>query len=145
AEHHARTVSRIAEKHVNPYLSCFAHACGALVDRGREQFLPAITGFKQALDLVRQQNVAKEFETELLACLAECCYAVGDMHSAERFCDEAIELSRGRSNRHQHVRALVIASAVLRAKGTEAGAREAEELLHRARGVVRASEASALS
>jgi adenylate cyclase len=145
AEHHALTVSRIAEKQDNAYLSCFAHACAALVDQTRERFVPAIAGFRQALERVRHHNVAKEFETELLACLAECCWAVGDLHSAQIFCTEAIALSHERSNRHQHVRALVIASAVLQAKGDAGSLREAEELLARARSLVRASKAGALS
>ncbi|HXD42771.1 MAG TPA: adenylate/guanylate cyclase domain-containing protein [Ramlibacter sp.] len=145
AEHHRRTVAGIAGKHDNAYLSCFAHACGALVDHARGQLLSAISGFRQALEMVRRHNVAKEFETELLACLAECCYAVGDLRAAEGFCEEAIVLSRDRSNRHQHVRALVIASEVLRAKGTEADRREAADLLQRARTLVQASGASALA
>jgi class 3 adenylate cyclase/tetratricopeptide (TPR) repeat protein len=145
AEHHARIVERVAKKHDNAYLACFAHACAALVDQARNHFAEAIRGFRLSLELVRNQNVAKEFETELLACLAECCYAVGDLRAAERCCAEAIDLSRERSNRHQHVRALVIASAVLRARGTEDAVREAEDLLERARSLVRASEASELA
>jgi tetratricopeptide (TPR) repeat protein len=145
AEHHARAVSRVAQRHDNAYLNCFACACAALVDQARGQHLAAISGFTHALDLVRQHNIAREFETELLACLAECCYSVGDLHAAGRFCDEAIALSRERSNRHQHVRALVIASAVLRAQGSEAQARQAQEMLQRAGRLVRASGATALA
>jgi class 3 adenylate cyclase/tetratricopeptide (TPR) repeat protein len=145
AEHHARTVSRVAEKHDNPYLNCFAHACAALVDQARGQFLPAIGGFRLALDFVRRHNVAKEFETELLACLAECCYCVDDLHSADRYCEEAIALSRERSNRHQHVRALVVASAIRRARGTPEDLAQADDLLQDARSLVRASGAGALS
>lgn len=141
AESHARAVARVAEKHDNAYMSCFAHACGAVVDQARGQYLAAIGGFSKSLELVRQHNVAKEFETELLACLAECCYAVDDLHSAERFCDQAVALSRERANRHQHVRALVIESAVLRAKRLDAAA---EERIERARELVRASGAGAL-
>jgi class 3 adenylate cyclase/tetratricopeptide (TPR) repeat protein len=141
AEHHARAVERIVEKHDNAYLRCFAHACTALVAQSRGRFTEAISGFSLSLELVRRQNIAKEFETELLACLAECSYAIEDLHAAERFCEEAIAMSRERANRHQHVRALVIASAVLRAKGLE---HEAEQLLESARALVRASEAGAL-
>lgn len=145
ADHHARAVARLADSQDNAYLSCFAHACGALVDEARGQFLAAISGFQRALDLVRRQNVAKEFETELLVRLAECCYSVNDLHTAERFCEETIALARDRCNRHQHVRALVIASAVLRAKAPEAEARRADELLQSARDLVRATGAGAAS
>jgi adenylate cyclase len=145
ADRHARTVSQIAGKQDNAYLSCFAHACEALLDQARGQILAAISGFTRSLELVRRHNVAKEFETELLACLAECCYGVGDLHTANRFCEEAIALSQERHNRHQHVRALVIASAVLRAKGSESERAEAEQLLQKARALVRASGAGALS
>src|SRR5439155_7832694 len=91
------------------------------------------------------QNVAKEFETELLVCLAECCYSVNDLPAAVRFCEETIALARERCNRHQHVRALVIASAALRAKGSDADLQQAEELVQRARELVRATETSSLS
>jgi hypothetical protein len=70
---------------------------------------------------------------------------VDDLHTAERFCEEAITLSSDRCNRHQHVRALVIASAVLRTKGSGAASQKADELLQRARELVRASGTSALS
>jgi tetratricopeptide (TPR) repeat protein len=145
AERHANTVWRIAERHDNAYVGCFAFACTALVDEARRRFPAAITGFRKALEMVRRHNVAKEFETELLARLAECCYAIGDLDAAGGYCDEAITLSQERCNRHQHVRALVIASALVRASGRDGAPLEAEELLQRARGLVRASEASAVA
>lgn len=145
AAQHAGAVARIADKHDNAYLSCFSHACSAIVDQARGQYLPAISGFLQALELVRRHNVAKEFETELLVCLAECCYSVDDLQAAERYCEETIALARERCNRHQHVRALVIASAVLRAKGSDVEVRRADDLLASARELVRVSEASPLS
>ena len=70
---------------------------------------------------------------------------MNDLQTANRFCEEAIALSQERCNRHQHVRALVIASAVLRAKGRYAQLAEAEQLLQKARALVRASGAGAQS
>ncbi|MBG9388512.1 AAA family ATPase [Caenimonas aquaedulcis] len=141
AERHARAVQQIAQRQGNAYLHVFAHACRALVDHAQDRYEVAISGFRRALDLVRRDNVAREFETELLACLAECCYATDDLEAAEALCGEVMDLSHQRKNRHQHVRALVIASAVRNARGDES----AHELLARARELVRATEAGPLA
>lgn len=143
ARRHADTVARIAERQGNSYLTVFAHACAALVAHVRRDFAAAAAGFRSALDGVRRDNVAREFETELLVRLAESHYALRDMESAETLCREAAELSHGRNNRHQHVRALMIASAIVGAKAG-ADADEAAALLAQARELVRATGASAL-
>lgn len=143
ARKHANTVARIAERQGNSYLTVFAHACDALVAQAQEDFAAAAAGFRRALDGVRRDNVAREFETELLVRLAESHYALRDMESAEALCRDAAELSRDRNNRHQHVRALMIASAVIRSRAG-ADAVEAAALLAQARELVRASGASAL-
>lgn len=145
AQQHASLVSGIAERQGGSYLAVFAHACRGLVAFAREEFETAFAQFRRALELVRQDNVAKEFETELLVCLAECRYAMADMDTAHTYCFEAIESSRWRNNRHQHVRALMIASAVVRAKDEGAESARAQELLAQAGELVRATGASALS
>jgi adenylate cyclase len=142
AEHHAAVVAQIAKRQDNAYLNAFANACSAMVHQMQDDFASARTLFHRALGLVRSHNVAKEFETELLACLAECNFALGDLDEARSACDEALVLCHARNNRHQHVRALAVASAIARGEGD---VREAEELLAQARGLVKDSEAGGLA
>jgi adenylate cyclase len=142
AAHHAAVVSQIAKRQENAYLNAFANACTAMVHQLQDEFGPARALFQAALALVRDHNVAKEFETELLACLAECNYALGDMEQARAACDEALVLCNARNNRHQHVRALAVASAIARSEGD---AVEAESLLSKARTLVKDSEAGGLA
>ncbi|MEJ6020976.1 ATP-binding protein [Ramlibacter sp. PS4R-6] len=142
AEHHAAVVAQIAKRQENAYLNAFANACRAMVHQLQEEFEPARAKFREALALVRTHNVAKEFETELLACLAECSYALGDLAIARAHSVEAISLCHERNNRHQHVRALAIASAIARGEG-DAG--QADALHAQARRLVRDSEAGGLA
>jgi ATP/maltotriose-dependent transcriptional regulator MalT len=136
--HHASVVAHIAKRQDSAYLHAFAHACAAMVHQLQDDFAPARARFRSALELVRKHNVAKEFETELLACLAECSYALGDLDAAREASDEAVQLCAERSNRHQHVRALSIASAIARGEGDAA---QAGALIARARQLVDDSEA----
>lgn len=137
ATHHAAVVVQIAKRQDNAYLHAFGNACTAMVHQLQDEFEAARDRFGKALELVRMHNVAKEFETELLACLAECSYALGDLDAARAHSIEAISLCHQRNNRHQHVRALAIASAVARDAGDGA---QASALLAQAKRLVRDSE-----
>lgn len=145
ARHHSDVVARIAEQQGNSYLRVFGHASQALVYHAEERFGLAIAELRRAIDLVRRDNVAREFETELLVCLAESCYALQDTNSAEALSREAIALSEARNTRHQHIRALVIASAILRAKGSAEESSQSQALLQRAGELIRETGAGSMS
>ena len=142
ARRHCDTVSAIAEKQANSYLRVFAFACKALVCNGDGQFYQAVTHLRDALALVRRDNVAKEFETELLTCLAESYYSLGDGALAEQFSREAIGLARERNNRQQEIRALRTASSALRTRFGAGKADEAAALLKKADALSRATQCS---
>jgi adenylate cyclase len=142
AVHHAAVVAQIAKRQESAYLTAFANACAGMVHQLQDEFADARTRFTEALQLVRKHNVAKEFETELLACLAECNYALGDNHAARSACVEAVVLCHQRNNRHQHVRVLAIAGAISRAEGDS---EHADALFAQARGLVRDSKAGGLA
>jgi class 3 adenylate cyclase/tetratricopeptide (TPR) repeat protein len=132
ARHHSDAVSAIAERQANSYLRVFAFACKALVSNVEDRFVEAVAQLLEALALLRRDNVAKEFETELLTSLAENYYALQDFAAAEKYSREAIALSRERSNRHQEIRALRTASSALNARFGDERAAEAALLLAQA-------------
>jgi tetratricopeptide (TPR) repeat protein len=140
ARGHCEAVVAIAEKQANSYLRVFAFACKAVTGHSEGLFAGAVTDLKQALALVRRDNVAKEFETELLTSLAENYHALADFASAEEFAREAIALCRERNNRQQEIRALRTASAALTARSGAAGAKEAALLLVQADALLRVTQ-----
>ncbi|MDB5872476.1 MAG: adenylate/guanylate cyclase protein [Ramlibacter sp.] len=140
AQRHRDVVVDIAEKQSNSYLRVFAFACKGLVSSTQGQFGRAVNELRDALLLVRRDNVAKEFEAELLTSLAEAHHGLADSASAEQFSREAIALSRERNNRHQEIRALRAASAVLNARAGQDSAKEAALLQQTADALIRSIE-----
>lgn len=120
AEEHYAHVAEIAAKYENPYLRVFALSCRAAVASIGGDFDTAAATYSQALALVRSAKVAMEFETEILASLAECQRRLGRFEQALDVAQEAIDISRERSTRLPECRALVTcASAMLDVHGSE--------------------------
>ncbi|MDP3826607.1 MAG: AAA family ATPase, partial [Polaromonas sp.] len=70
AEAHYAYVAEIAAKYENPYLRVFALSCRATVASIGGDFDTAARTYSEALALVRRDQVAMEFETEIMASLA---------------------------------------------------------------------------
>lgn len=143
AQEHSARVAEIADKHDGPYLRVFALSCRALAASIAGDFATAVRTFSEALALVRSSRVAMEFETEILASLAECHRGLGSFEQAQDVASEAIEISRQRSTRLPECRALITrAGAMLDAQGpasvTQAAAlfAEAEALVRMTRAVI---------
>ncbi len=142
AQQHAARVAEIAAKHEGPYLRVFALSCRALAGSIAGDFHAAAQTYSEALALVRSAKVAMEFETEILASLAECHRGLGQFEQAQAMAREAITISRQRSTRLPECRALItIASATLDAHGLEQAA-QAQALLSEAEALVRLTGAS---
>lgn len=142
AEQHAGRVSEIAAKHEGPYLRVFALSCRASAASIGGDFKAAAAIYAQALAQVRTANVAMEFETEILASLAECHRNLGHLDEAAAMAQEAIDISRQRSTRLPECRALItLASATLETHGL-AHAGHAETLFAEAEALVRVTGAS---
>ncbi len=111
AHEHAEHVAELSARRAVPYLRAAAFYCKgfALSVAGRHQ--GAIEEFSQALAFVRQANVAREYETEILAGLAESHRCVGDIDAALSFAAECIDISKQRSTRLTECRALITAAA----------------------------------
>ncbi|MFI5447547.1 ATP-binding protein [Polaromonas sp. UC242_47] len=142
AHEHYAYVAEIAAKHENPYLRVFALSCRATVASIDRDFETAARTFSEALTLVRHAKVAMEFETEILASLAECHRGLGNSEQALDIAQEAIEISRQRSTRLPECRALITrASAMLDAFGS-ARADQAQALFAEAERLIRLTGAA---
>ena len=136
AEEHYGHVAEIAARHENSYLRVFALSCRATVASIGGDFDTAALTYAEALALVRSAKVAMEFETELLASLAECQRRLGRFEQALDMAQEAIDISRQRSTRLPECRALVTrASAMLDVHGF-AGVEQAQTLFAEAEHLV---------
>ncbi len=142
AKEHAARVAEIAAKHESPYLRVFALSCRALADSIAGDFGTAARTYSEALALVRSANVAMEFETEILASLAECYRGLGSFEQALDAASEAIAISRQRSTRLPECRALItLASATLDTHGL-ARVADAQALFAEAEALVQRTGAS---
>jgi adenylate cyclase len=113
-------VADIAAKHEGPYLRVFALSCRALASSIAGDFQAAALTYSEALALVRSARAAMEFETEILASLAECHRGLERFEEARATAREAIDISRQRSTRLPECRALItLAAATLDAHGLQ--------------------------
>lgn len=113
AEEHAMRISKLDERHAIPYLRAFALSSRGMAATVGSDFSTALSSFTEALQLIRTANVAPEYETEILANIAECFRRLGDVENCLVFAGEAIELSRKRSTRLPECRALITRGAAL--------------------------------
>jgi tetratricopeptide (TPR) repeat protein len=142
ARQHAGRVAEIAAKHEGPYLRVFALSCRALASSIAGDFEAAAKTYTQALALVRSAKAAMEFETEILASLAECQRSLQQFEEARETAREAIDISRQRSTRLPECRALITLAAVtLDVFGAQHVA-QAQDLLSEAEALVRLTGAS---
>lgn len=142
AQTHASRVAEIAAKHEGPYLRVFALSCRATAASVAGDFSTAASTFTEALNLVRQAKVAMEYETEILASLAECYRQLGQTDRALELCAELITVARRRSTRLPECRALITSAAALLDKQGPAGAAQAQLLLAQAAELVRMTGAA---
>lgn len=141
AKLHVAKAAAIAEKHPSPYLRVFALNGEALLHAMQQEHEKAARVLGEALALVRNANVAKEFETEILASLAESHRRAGNPELALALSKDAVRLSRERSNRLPECRGLITWGSVLAADPRLGRPGEAESLLGEARTLVRTTGA----
>ena len=122
-------VARIAQKHDNPYLRVFALNGGALIKQLRQDHAGAAGDLGEALALVRNASVAIEFETEILASLAESHRQAGNLELSLAVSKETVRLSKKRANRLPQCRAMITWRHVLLADPRMGAAGEPAALL----------------
>lgn len=125
AQQHAKAVVSIAEQHPNPYSRAFARFCTGLAELTEGQFGKARQALTQALQIIHGTRVAVDFETEILAAMAECSMELGEPTQALHEASDGVRLSRLRNNRFSECRAMIVLGA-LQVRGDDAKLVEAE-------------------
>ena len=121
AGEHAGHLVALAKKHDTPYLSTFVDGYRGMAALLADEHGEALARLLAALATVRKTGAATEFETELLASLAECRLRMGGFEDAHSYATEAIALSQPRSNRIAECRARIARGAAALGLGPERG------------------------
>jgi adenylate cyclase len=132
AQEQAQLSARIAQNYPNPYSSALALWSAGLAAMAAQDFEHAITGFSDALAVIRAAQIAADIETEVLACMAESQHFSGNAEQALAAAKESVAISHQRSNRITECRSLIVWGSVLAQDGSSDGAREARALFARA-------------
>ncbi len=125
AQEHAGLLAGLTDKNAIPYLKTVTANCQGMAKSLQRDFAGALETLQEALRLVRSDNVAAEYETEILASLAECHRRGGDASMAQVVAKQSIEISRQRCTRLPECRALITLGAAML---DEHGARMASEV-----------------
>ncbi|MBI2769363.1 MAG: AAA family ATPase [Burkholderiales bacterium] len=138
---HLAKATEIAQRHETPYLRVFALSGKGLVASLQEDFQAEAKALGEALSLVRNANVAMEFETEILANLADSHRKAGDLELALAVSKETVRLSRQRGNRLPECRATITWATILSADPRMGAKGEADKLFAEAHALVRSTGA----
>lgn len=134
---HARQVAVIATEHPNAYLRVFSLAAKGLSATIVGDFEGAIIHYGESLTLLRASRAAMEYESELLASLAECYLQVRRREEAVATATQALAVARSQTTRVPQCRAyLTLAALAIEselADGQESSAllSQAEQLIER--------------
>jgi adenylate cyclase len=121
---HARRLTEIARRSEMPYLAVYADACEGLACSLAGDHSKAVVWLKTALEFARQRRAALDYESDIMAWLAEVHRRSGNLAEAIPAARAAIVMARKRAARLAETRALVTLAASL--SGAES---EAQQLL----------------
>ncbi|WP_431275570.1 hypothetical protein ACQ858_04325 [Variovorax ureilyticus] len=115
AAEHARRIDQIAQHHGSPYLRVFALASRGMAAAVAGDFKGAIAAHGESLALLRTSRAAMEYESELLASLAECHLRLDLRGDAREAATQALAVARKQTARLPQCRAyLVLAELAMR-------------------------------
>jgi tetratricopeptide (TPR) repeat protein len=117
ASEHAGHLVTLGKKHDTPYLSTFVNGYRGMAALLAQEHGEALTSLVAALSMLRKTGAATEFETEVLASIAECHLRMGDFDEAHSYATEAVTLAEPRSNRIAECRARIARGAAALALG----------------------------
>ncbi|MBS0450426.1 MAG: AAA family ATPase [Proteobacteria bacterium] len=112
AAEHAMEVERIATRHPSPYLRVFSLTAHGLSAEVAGQTQLAIDAYAEALALLRSSRAAMEYESELVASLAECHLQLGATDRAQEFAKVTLSMARSRTQRLPQCRAYMVLAAL---------------------------------
>lgn len=110
---HARRLAEIACKSELPYLEVYADACEGLACSLAGDHAAAIAWLETTLRLARQRRAALDYESDIMAWLAEVYRRSGNLVEAISAARAAIAMARERAARLAETRALVTLAASL--------------------------------
>jgi len=117
ARRHAHELRLLADRHGTAYVRTFAEGYRGVAALLAGDVASAQRCLTAALEHLRATGAAREFETEILALLAECRLRTGDPAGAEAAAGEAMSLSQARCNRMAECRSHIVRGAARRAMG----------------------------
>lgn len=112
AAEHAMEIERIATEHPSPYLRVFSLTAQGLSAEIAGQTQLAIGAYAEALALMRSSRAAMEYESELVASLAECYLELGASDRAGEFAKATLSMARSRTQRLPQCRAYMVLAAL---------------------------------
>jgi class 3 adenylate cyclase/tetratricopeptide (TPR) repeat protein len=128
---HAQQVAAIAAEHPNAYLRVFALAAQGLSATIRGDLDAALAAYGDSLASLRASRAAMEYESELLASLAECHLRSGHRAAALETAMQALAVAQAQTTRLPQCRALLVL-AVLAMESELPDGQEPQSLLARA-------------
>jgi len=141
AEQHASRVAEIADRQGSPYLRVFALAAEGMADAVAKRYPDAVNALEKGLEFLRKSTAATEYETEMMANLAECHYRSGAFERARIIAKETIDIARKRDSRLPECRSAIICAAATAIQNGDVPANEVEALFRRAEDLIRISGA----
>jgi len=136
---HARRLTQIARKSELPYLKVYADACEGLACSLAGDQATAVAWLKTALEFARLRRAAVDYESDIMAWLAEVHRRSGNLSEAISAARAAMAMARERAARLAETRALVTLAASL--SGDAEG--EAQQALRDAEAMIAATGAAA--
>lgn len=113
AEKHSIMVREMADRFGSPYMRVFAGSSKGIAHAIAQEHEAAATTFAEVLETIRNSSVSLEWESEVLASLAEANRELGRNEDALQFARQAIEVAQERSTRLAECRAQIILAALL--------------------------------
>lgn len=142
ARAHAAKVAELAELSGMPYLRVAAMVCDALAHATAGELNEAASELREAIAFARHARAGLEFEGRMLADFADVLYRAGDLNVGLEACDEAIAVSRRRTDRLAELHATVVRGLILAAAGDVRNADEIDQIILRADELLNASGAA---
>src|SRR5579871_6112178 len=114
-----------------PYLRVAAMTCAGLAKATAGRFNEAASELREAIAFARAARAGLEFEGRMLADVADVLLRADDLDAALEACDEAIAVSRRRTDRLAELHATLVRGLILAATDDVGNAGEINRLITR--------------
>jgi adenylate cyclase len=143
ADSHSRRIDELAVGSGVAYVAVYAAACRGLALSLAGDHVTAIQKLESAIRLAREAYAGLEYESEMLAFLAEVHLRSNSPAAALKVAEEAIAVAVARHARLAECRANIVKARALQAAGTFDRDHQADELFARAHALIAETGAAA--